>query len=258
MSSTWQWRRERDRFLTAVMFLTRIPVPRTLPYSPALLNGSSRYFPLVGLLVGLVAALVYQIATLLWTPALALVLSMVATLLLTGAFHEDGLADTFDGLGGSHERERALAIMKDSRIGTYGSVGLGLALAVKFLALVSLDSAGLVVPALLVGHCWSRLLAISYLADLSYARDEEGKSKPLSTRIGSRGLRFALLSALPLVLLISLWQAICVALVLLGWRAWFGRKMKQRLGGYTGDTLGAAQQIAELTIYLALAALAGG
>jgi adenosylcobinamide-GDP ribazoletransferase len=148
--------------------------------------------------------------------------------------------------------------MKDSRIGTYGSVGLGLALAVKFMALVSLDSAGLVVPALLVAHCWSRLLSISYLADLSYARDEEGKSKPLSTRIGSRGLRFALLSALPLVLLISLWQAICVALVLLAWRAWFGQKMKQRLGGYTGDTLGAAQQIAELAIYLTLAALAGG
>lgn len=240
------------------MFLTRIPVPRTLPYSPELLNASARYFPLVGLLVGAAASLVYLLAVFLWTPALALLLSMAATLLLTGAFHEDGLADTCDGFGGGRERSRVLAIMKDSRIGTYGTVGLGLALAIKFVALESLDSAGVVVPALLVAHAWSRLLSTSYLVDLAYARDDDSaKSKPLATQMGNPALRFAILSVVPLILLLSLWQVICVAAVLLLWRAWFGYRMKQRLGGYTGDCLGAAQQVAEILVYLVLAALAG-
>ena len=120
------WRRERDLLLVALMFFTRIPMPRWVPFDEARLNGASRYFPLVGLLVGAVAALVYGVAVNLWSPALALVLATAATVLLTGAFHEDGFADVCDGFGGGWDREQVLSIMKDSRIGTYGTVGLGL------------------------------------------------------------------------------------------------------------------------------------
>lgn len=253
-----EWRRERDLFLTAVMFLTRIPVPRSLPYDAALLNGSARYFPLVGLLVGIAAALVYGLAVFLWAPALALLLSMAVTILLTGAFHEDGLADTCDGMGGGRDRDRVLAIMKDSRIGTYGLVGLGLVLSGKFLALESLDGAGLVIPALLVGHTWSRLVSISYLLDLPYLRELDGKSKPLATQMSRGSHRFALITAAPLLLLLTPWQSAGVLLALLFFRAWYAYYLKRRLGGYTGDTLGAAQQFSELLIYLVLAGVTGG
>lgn len=249
---------ERDRFLTAVMFLTRIPVPGSLPYSEELLNRSARYFPLVGALVGLTGAIVYTLALHLFPPGVALALSLVATIWLTGAFHEDGLADTCDGFGGGRDRERVLAIMKDSRLGTYGLLGLGLALVLKFLSLEGLDSSGLVAPALIVGHAWSRMLSTSYLLDMEYARsadDTTAKSKPLATRMLRRDHRIALLTVAPLALLISLWQVVALLIVLVVWRAWFGYVMKKRLGGYTGDLLGAAQQISEVLIYLTLLAL---
>jgi len=252
-----EWRRERDLFLTAVMFLTRIPVPRSLPYDADLLNGSARYFPLVGLLVGVVGAVVYGVSVYLWSPALAVLLSMAVTILLTGAFHEDGLADTCDGMGGGRDRDRVLAIMKDSRVGTYGLVGLGLVLGGKFLALESLDTAGLVIPALLVGHMWSRLVSVSYLLDLPYLR-EDGKSKPLATQMNRGSHRFALISAAILLLVLTPWQSACVLLALLFFRYWYAYYLKRRLGGYTGDTLGAAQQFSELLIYLVLAAVTGG
>ena len=257
MSINVEWRRERDLFLTAVMFLTRIPVPRSLPFTADLLNGAARYFPLVGLLVGAVGAAVYSAAVYLWSPALAVLLSMAVTILLTGAFHEDGLADTCDGMGAGRDRERMLAIMKDSRVGTYGLVGLGLVLGSKFLALESLDSAGLVIPALLVGHMWSRLVAVSYLLDLPYLR-EDGKSKPLASQMSRGSHRFALLCAAPLLLILTPWQSGCVLLALLFFRYWYAYFLKRRLGGYTGDTLGAAQQFSEVLIYLVLAAITGG
>jgi adenosylcobinamide-GDP ribazoletransferase len=250
------WRRERDLVLVALMFFTRIPLPRWVPFDAARLNGAARYFPLVGLLVGAVAALVYGVAVNLWSPALALVLATAASVLLTGAFHEDGFADVCDGFGGGWDREQILTIMKDSRIGTYGTVGLGLLFAGKFFALEALDNAGLVVPALLAGHAWSRLLATSYLVDHEYVReDTQSRAKPLATKLTLQQLGVAALLVAPLVLLVSLWQLLWIAVALLIWRWWFGRYIKRRIGGYTGDCLGAAQQVAEVVNYLVLAAL---
>lgn len=250
------WRRERDLFFTALRFFTRIPVSGNLPHSAEGLDAAARYFPLVGLVVGSIGALVYAVAIYLWTPALAIAMAMLTTVMLTGAFHEDGFADTCDGFGGGWSREQILDIMKDSRIGTYAAVGLGLLMAIKFLALEALDNAGMVAAALIVGHTWSRLLAASYLADLPYVRyDATSKSKPLATQLSGNGLRFAVVTALPLVLLISLWQFLAVAVVLLLWRWYFGYRMTRRIGGYTGDCLGAAQQVAEVLIYLVLVAI---
>lgn len=251
-----EWRREWNLLRTALMFLTRLPVGRGLPFDTDLLNGAARYFPLVGLLVGLVGALVYGIAVLLFTPAVAVLLSMAATVLLTGAFHEDGFADVCDGFGGGSRREQVLTIMKDSRVGSFAAVGLFLLLTIKFSALEALDNAALVGPALVVAHALSRLLAVSYLAEYSYVRDDDSsKIKPLATQINGNALRFAMASTLPLLLLISWWQALLVCVALLLWRYAFGYYMHKRIGGYTGDCLGAAQQVAEVLIYLVLLAV---
>lgn len=251
-----EWRREWNLLRTALMFLTRLPVGKGLPFDNDLLNSAARYFPLVGLLVGLIGALVYGISVLLFTPSVAVLLSMAATVLLTGAFHEDGFADVCDGFGGGHRREHVLTIMKDSRVGSFAAVGLFLLLVIKFSTLEALDNAALVGPALVIAHALSRLLAVSYLAEYPYVRDDDSsKVKPLATQINGNALRFAMVSTLPLLLLISWWQALLVCVVLLLWRYAFGYYMHKRIGGYTGDCLGAAQQVAEVLIYLVLLAV---
>lgn len=248
------WRRQRTLAFIALGFLTRIPIPRSIEHNAANLNDASRYFPAVGLLVGLCGAAVYAIAAQFWPAGIAVLLSMAATILLTGAFHEDGFADSCDGFGGGWERAQVLAIMKDSRIGTYGTIGLGLMLALKFAALQSLPATS-IASALLLGHCWSRLLATSYLFDCDYARDDDSsKVRPLATRLSATGLQVAVLTAVPLILLASLTQVLCLLAILLAWRQGFARYFRRRIGGYTGDCLGAAQQVAEVSIYLVLAA----
>lgn len=247
------WHRQRTLAFIALGFLTRIPIPRSVEHNAENLNDAARYFPAVGLLVGAFAALIYNAAAHIWPPAIAVLLSMIGTVLLTGAFHEDGFADSCDGFGGGWERAQILTIMKDSRIGTYGAIGLGLILALKFAALQSLALAA-IAPALLIGHCWSRVLATSYLFDLEYARDDDSKVKPLATRLTPVGLQIAVLTAVPLIFLVSVAQAIWLVGVLMMWRWAFAAYCKRRLGGYTGDCLGAAQQVAEVLIYLVLIA----
>jgi adenosylcobinamide-GDP ribazoletransferase len=180
--------------------------------------------------------------------------------MLTGAFHEDGLADVADGLGGSASRERALEIMKDSRIGAFGAVALVLALGLKFGLLAALAARGLDVAAVsIVGaHVLSRLAPLFLIRWLPYVGDSSGsKAKPLADAISGGALLVAVLWAAPAVaLLLCAHDAVHVgaalaALVLAGgWMAWL---FVRRLQGFTGDGLGATQQVCELAIYLALA-----
>lgn len=250
-----EWRRELNLIWIATGFLTRVPMPRSVNYTPEILNTSSRYFPLVGLFVGACGAASYAVASTLWSPPLAVALSIVVTVLLTGAFHEDGWADSCDGFGGGWTREQVLTIMKDSRLGSYGAVGLLLLFAIKLLAVSQFHDAASAVSALLIGHAWSRLLSISYLLDLLYVRDiNSSKIKPIATQMEPRSFVIATVSVAPLLFLISPLQLIEIALVLSIWRWWFGRYIVRRIGGYTGDCLGAAQQVAEVLIYLVLAA----
>ena len=257
-------------FLVALQFLTRLPCPRWVGFEPEWLNQSARHFPAVGLLVGAVAALVLVLGEVLFPPAVAVGLSMAATLLLTGAFHEDGWADTCDALGGgaSVGRARALVIMKDSRIGTYGAVGLVLMLGLKAATLAALPLA-LALPALLFAHTASRAAAVVLIRWLPYAGDiEHAKAKPLAQRISRVGLVVAL--AWVMLLCIALvWAAqrsdepavlpavVLGLLVVAGAAAWCARWFRQRLGGYTGDTLGATQQITELLALLVWLGVAG-
>ena len=254
MSERSTLRRETDRFLLSLQFFSRVPIPARVPYSEDELNKAVVYFPLVGTLIGAACALVYWGASFLWDAPIAIFLSMVFGLLLTGCFHEDGLADCMDGMGGGWDRERILTIMQDSRLGTYGAATLLAALGGKFLLLVSLPAA-LVIPLLILAHAVSRLNAATMMLSESYARPE-GKAKPLAVRISLLGLLIAAALALAPFLWIELPPLLWLALLpLVPLRLWFARWLRKWIGGFTGDCLGALQQLSELTFLLGALAL---
>lgn len=251
--------------LVAIQFLTRLSVPPFKHYNPQWLHQSSRHFPAVGLLVGLLCAGVFWLSSLLFTPLVAAVLSTAFGIKLTGAFHEDGLADSCDGLGGGLTRERTLTIMKDSRLGTYGVLGLVSALLLKISLLTSMPIP-MAVIALIIGHTASRLLCISLLSLLPYGGEiEHAKAKPMAQQLTPiQGLYSSgwLILAIILVALIfpNTMQQIGLAQWLLAFilaliaTDYMRRLLRRRLDGYTGDGLGATQQLSEIAIYIGLAA----
>ncbi|KQW57504.1 adenosylcobinamide-GDP ribazoletransferase [Variovorax sp. Root411] len=255
-------------FLLALQFFTRVPVTGPLAawvgFSPQMLRSSAAHLPGIGWLAGGVAALVF-VGVGMGLPGVAgalaaAVLSTTATVMLTGAFHEDGLADVADGLGGSANRDRALEIMKDSRIGAFGALALVLALGLKCALLAVLAGHGLqaVVVAIVGAHVLSRLMPLFLIRWLPYVGDSgASKAKPLADAISGGALLIAVVWALPAVALLLYAHdvahsvaAVLAAVVAAGWMA---RLFMRRLQGFTGDGLGATQQVCELAIYLALA-----
>jgi len=239
-------------FLQAVMFFTRLPVPSQANWSPDYLNKASQYFSLVGWIVGGVAAGVFLLSQMLFPVEVAVALSMVASILLTGAFHEDGLADACDGFGGGWDRDQILTIMKDSRLGTYGACGLVLGLALKWLCLSRLNPT-LIAPALFVAHPFSRLASTALIRFGSYARkDLESKAKPLAVEMnGFQFLVAAVFGLAPFLMYPSPWIWASLAPVLLI-TLYLKHYFEKWIGGYTGDCLGAVQQVTELITYLTL------
>ncbi|MDQ3058135.1 MAG: adenosylcobinamide-GDP ribazoletransferase [Pseudomonadota bacterium] len=268
-------------YLLALQFFTRIPVTGRLAnwvgFSPELLRASAAHLPGVGFIVGAVAALVYALLqTLLpdttYTPLVAAVFSTIATVLLTGGFHEDGLADVADGLGGSYQRERALEIMKDSRVGAFGAMALVLALLCKVALLAILGSvegipvaweespfaSWYVCVALWLGHIISRGLPLLVIRLLAHVGDSAtSKSRPLAGHISNGALLMALawcLAALALASLALETMNLIVACSLAGLALlWMLNLFHRRLQGFTGDCLGATQQVCEIAFYLGLA-----
>lgn len=250
-------RSQLELFFIAVGFFSRLPVPGWVEFSPDKLGHAARFLPLVGWLIAAIGAAVFWLTVQVLPVELAVVLSMAATIRATGAFHEDGWADTCDGLGGGWTRDQVLQIMKDSRIGSYGAIGLVLLLLAKYLVLSALgaDDDYPLLAALLVAHPLSRLAAVSIMAMLDYARsDDSAKSAPVARRPDAGELGIATLAGvLPLLLLpaaaalAALGLAVVVVVMAL-------RTFARRLGGYTGDTLGAVQQLSEIAIYLGILA----
>lgn len=237
-------------FLNAVMFYTRIPVPKNLPYSDEILNRSTRYFPFIGWIIGGVGAAVFYGLQFIFPAGLAILLSMLATILATGAFHEDGFADFCDGFGGGYTRERILTIMKDSRIGTYGSIGLVGMLATKFMSLQAIEVSSIPVV-LLAGHAVSRLMPILVIYTSEYSRaDATSKTKPIGQKGKGFDFTLALLFGLAFLVFIPFAYSLVVLPVLLLTTAVFRSYITRHLGGYTGDCLGALQQISEVVFYL--------
>src|ERR1700722_3456046 len=250
-------KRQLSLFLVAAQFLTRLPVPPIPGFQPSWLSRSARYFPLIGALIGLIGTGVWWLGSLCFPPAVAVGLTMSCTLLLTGALHEDGFADVCDGFGGGTTRDAVLSIMKDSRIGAYGAIGVGMMLALKWSSLVSLPRAAFPIT-VLGAHMASRWCAIGLIWRLPYVRaDADAKSRSFAGSLRTPDwLLSGVLGALALlpvalridpVVGISWARALLAALAcaMAGTLA-VGAYFKARIGGYTGDCLGAAQQITEL------------
>lgn len=249
-------RREFEYFFAALRFFTRLPVPAWVGHSKDQLDHAARYFPLVGIVIGAIGGGVTALAALLLPVSLAILFGMAATLLATGAFHEDGFSDSCDGFGGGWEKVQVLTIMKDSRVGSYGSIGIAIILLTKFTALTEIDAAfdlRLLALSLIAAHAVSRFASTVLIYTLDYVReDETSKSKSLTKRMGSGELVLAGLVGLAPCALLPLPQ-VTVALLLVALATTLAaRYFVHRLGGYTGDCLGATQQVAELAFYLGL------
>lgn len=271
-------------YLLALQFFTRVPVTGRLAawvgFSPAMLRASAAHMPGVGALVGLITAAVlaaawWALPTVPASPWLAVALSTVCSVMLTGAFHEDGLADLTDGLGGSYDKARALDIMKDSRIGSFGAMALVLALLVKCAALAVLAQVhlALAVVSVLAAHVVSRTLPLFTIRTLPHVGDTpHSKSKPLADAVSTAALCAALLWCALVVaglLCLPLWGWVPWGVAAGGWLlgsgvvgaglgwAWVWRLLNRRLQGFTGDGLGTTQQISELGFYLGVALALG-
>ena len=256
-------------WLLALQFFTRIPVTGRLAawvgYSPAMLRASAAHFPAMGWVVGgfggaVAAGLLVALPASPYAPLVAAAFSTVATVLLTGALHEDGLADVADALGGSADRDRALEIMKDSRVGAFGALALVLVLVCKASLLALLGARGVqpLCLALLLGHVLSRFWPLLVIRLLPHVGDAAGsKSKPLADAIAASSLLAAFLWVIPALVLVGWAQGAMtlIAPMVLSLLAWWlaVRLFQRRLAGFTGDCLGTTQQVTEIAIYLGLA-----
>jgi adenosylcobinamide-GDP ribazoletransferase len=255
-------------FLVATQYLTRLPTPAWVGFQADWLSQSARYFPLVGVLVGAINVGVWWLFAH-WLPAAVTVgLMLGVSLLVTGAFHEDGFADTCDGFGGGTTPDSVLAIMKDSRIGAYGAIGIGVMLGLKWTACVAIPPA--VFPLMLIGaHMFSRWCACGLIWRLRYVRSgDDSKVRPLADSVSGRDWlvsgALGAIAVAPFAMALDLTRyarvlpalaaAVAASAVVAVTAA---RYFQRRIGGYTGDCLGAVQQLTELAFLLAALAVVG-
>ena len=237
--------------LLALTFYTRLPSPIALDYQD--LGRATIYFPVIGWLIGLLTALGFYGANLLWSQSTAVIIALMVGVLLTGALHEDGVADVCDGFGGGYGKQRILEIMKDSHIGVYGVLGLVLLLMLKISVLTSFEASQ--VPGLLfVGHSISRAMPLLLMQRYQYARSSDSKAALAVYRPTSMELCFALTCAC-LPFLVLPWVCLLAWLPVLAMNSYLGRYFQRHIEGYTGDCLGASQQVAETLFYLTAQAL---
>ena len=249
---------ELKTLLLSLHFLTRIPTPFEIDYTPERLSSASRYYPIVGAIIGSVAALAFFLASLTLPTVVAVLIATAATALLTGAFHEDGLADTFDGISGAFDRARSLEIMTDSRIGTFGALALIIVISTKVAALTSLADITTIITALIAAHIISRTSIVIVQATSTYAREtgiagpQDQPFKPINATIAAV---IALITIIALALVVSPTAALLATAGAITGHILIRLYFQPKLKGHTGDTLGATQQITELAIYIALATL---
>jgi adenosylcobinamide-GDP ribazoletransferase len=261
-------KKELRIFYTALMFLTRLPVPRFTDHSPEYLERSVKYFPMIGWIVSAISGVTFLLFNKYISEDIAIVASIIAGILTTGAFHEDGFADVCDAFGGGWTKEKILMIMKDSRLGSYGVIGMIAILCCKFLLLKELPkfTPNLLHPSmnifynyryflltLVAAHAVSRLMPVLVMCFYKYVTDPEGsKSKPVARRKPSPAtLLVAIITALvPFIFMNWKFLFAIVPVVYIAFR--LAKYFKKWIGGYTGDCLGAVQQVSELTFYLSV------
>jgi adenosylcobinamide-GDP ribazoletransferase len=237
----------------AAMLLTRVPMPQPESAASVGMSRAQRAFPLVGAIIGLAIGLLDRCLLATGIPALAAaVLALGAGAALTGALHEDGLADVGDGFGGGRDRAAKLAIMRDSRLGTYGVLVLLVGFVTKLAALASLPVSA-IIPSLIVAHALARA-AIPVLAlNMPFAR-EDGLGKAAG-RPDTASAVIAVAIAVVIALLCLTVKAALLAVLAtaaaaaaMAWLAW------RQIGGVTGDVFGAVEQVAETAVLVMLAA----
>ena len=240
-----------NAFLSALSFYTRIPVPRRIHFNEEDLNKGTRFLPLIGIIVGGFSAGILYLTHLVFSYPTAVVCSLIASVFLTGAFHEDGFSDTCDGLGGGWTIEEKLRIMKDSRVGAYGLIGTVLLFLLKFCLMVELGETR-IIPALFIAASGSRLVPVYLISFLPYVRtDETSKAKPLAKKIGFFGTVLATITvAVTFFIVNPYFLILCAVLIILA--GLFALFYKRKMGGYTGDMLGAGQQVSEVILYALL------
>ncbi|MBL6447023.1 adenosylcobinamide-GDP ribazoletransferase [Fulvivirga sp. 29W222] len=249
-------KREVRLFFTALMFYTRIPCPKWVDHSAEYLNQCTKYFPLIGWLVGGVCAAVLWLSMLIFPVSVAVILSMTAGILVTGAFHEDGFADVCDGFGGGWTKSKILEIMKDSLIGAYGVTGLALILLMKFSLLTSITEqvdALMLLGVLIAAHAISRMAPVFMIYFGEYSReDATSKVKPVAKKLSSINFAISIvIGLLSIVLLQDVWYLLLLIPVLMAtWLLY--RYFYKWIDGYTGDCLGATQQVTEIIFYLSI------
>ena len=244
-----------EDFAIATAVLTRLPVGIAVPGEPGAIAAAGWAFPLVGAGIGGLAALVFLLAQLIGCgSAVAAWLALLAAIALTGAFHEDGLADTADGLGGGKERWQRLAIMRDSRIGSYGVIALVLSLLLRVMAVAALPGPGQVAAALIAAHALSRAALVPIMRHEPLARDDglaAGAGRPPAGVSNAALALAAIIALLFLGISAAIAAVLVVAATTLG-LAWLARR---QIGGQSGDVLGAMQQVGEIGVLLAVLAV---
>jgi adenosylcobinamide-GDP ribazoletransferase len=242
-----------DDLRIATSLLTRVPMPHPDGAVPAGLTRSQRAFPLVGALIGLAVGVLDIILLKLGVPPLAAAaLALGGSAALTGALHEDGLADVGDGFGGGRDRDAKLAIMRDSRLGTYGTVVLLVGFAARLAALASLPLA-IAIPALMVAHGLGRAAIPLLAAKMPFAR-ADGLGKNAGRPTQNDAIIAAAIGAVLSLLLLPIGTALLtlivagLAVAAVAWLAW------RQIGGVTGDVFGAAEQAAEIAVLVTIAA----
>lgn len=260
-------KRELHIFFTALMFYTRIPCPKNIDHNPEYLNKATRYFSLIGWIVGAVAFGAFWLFDYLIGSEIAVLISMVVSILVTGAFHEDGFADVCDGFGGGWTKEKILLIMKDSAIGAYGAIAVVLLLLTKLMSVSGLlkitGGSNLNLPIIyflifVTAHALSRLAAISIMFTHEYSRDDAtSKSKPIAKSFTWREVLGAFFFGLVPLFALSYfqWQFILVLIPVFLMRIYLARYFQKWIDGYTGDCLGATQQVCEVVFYLSAIAI---
>lgn len=237
----------------AILFYSRIPAGNP-DYSEEKLRKAFRFFPLVGIIVGALGGGLFLLSGLVFPSTIAVVIAVTSMVLITGALHEDGLTDFVDGFGGGRDKEKILAIMKESTIGTYGVITLILLFLMKFTLLLSVDPASFVVV-LIAAHASSRMMPIFLVNSSGYARSENSKAMHTRRKTDKSTFIIALLFALIPMIFIP-WQIFAATVVIYAIILLLLKKYSEKkIGGFTGDVLGALQQFSELSFYLVWVAI---
>ena len=236
------------RFFIALQFLTRLPVPSVPNSSESELGKAAAFFPLVGVIVGAGAALVFVLLQRVLSVPASVLCAIFFAAFITNGFHEDGLADTFDGFGGGWTKDRVLEIMRDSRIGTYGTLALIFVVLGK-LSFLSVLPRGQIWRWLIVAHTASRWTTLPLCAWLTYAR-AEGQGRLVAKQVGALEVVTGTATLLVVFLLLP-WRAALVTLLATSLLTLLsGSYFRARIQGITGDCLGAANQLTEVGLYL--------